>query len=154
MLIFNVCDKTMKEKKVIEAASFLSELIPRIIKGAQIDFLAGQKITHLQFLTMVALSCFKDCKMSQLARNMKMSYPQATGIVNRLIILGFLKRDDLSTDRRVVLITLAPKGKQLITRFKEMLKLRWQQIMVNLEEKEIDILLKSLKTIAEKVQEE
>ncbi|MFA5794458.1 MAG: MarR family transcriptional regulator [Candidatus Brocadiia bacterium] len=143
----------MPNSKVKETSIFMSELIPRIIKGAQIEFLASQKITHLQFLTLVALSCYQDCKMSQLARTMKMSYPQATGIVDRLIKTGLVSRTSLDNDRRVVLIRLAPKGAAFIRQFKIMLQLRWQRIFSAMPDPEITALLKSLKNIAARIEE-
>ncbi|MFH1228258.1 MAG: MarR family winged helix-turn-helix transcriptional regulator [Planctomycetota bacterium] len=143
----------MKIDKVTQAAGVLAELIPGVIKGVQIDFLAEQKVTSLQLLTLVAISYFKECKMSQLAQSMKMSYPRATGVVDRLIKSSLVKRQALNTDRRVVLISLAPKGQRFVAEFKKMVQARWRQILINLEEKDIDTFLKLLNNISRKMEE-
>jgi DNA-binding MarR family transcriptional regulator len=141
----------MNKDKVRKASLIVSELIPGIIKGAQVDFLFEQKITQLQFITLITVSYFEPCPMSKLAANMRMSLPQATQIVERLINAGLLKREDAPSDRRIVLVRLTAKGEGCISNFKVMISKRWSEVLQNLNEDELDLFIKLTSKLSEEV---
>lgn len=122
-----------------------------MIKGAQVDFLSNQKVTQLQFMTMVTISYFTKCSMSQLAENMHMSYPQATGIVERLIKVGLLKREGSDSDRRVVYISLTTKGEKLIDGFKSVVKRRWMEVISTFNDQDLDAFIKLIQKMSKVV---
>jgi DNA-binding MarR family transcriptional regulator len=141
----------MKQNKIQRASGIISELIPGIIKGAQVEFLFEQKITQLQFVTLITVSYFEPCSMSKLASNMRMSLPQATQIVERLINAGYLKREDSPGDRRIVLVRLTAKGEGCISNFKGMISKRWSEVLQNLNEDELDLFIKLTSKLSEEV---
>ena len=51
--------------------------------------------------------------MSELAKNLNLTMGAATGIVDKMVKSGFVKRERSSEDRRVVNVELLKKGKQV-----------------------------------------
>lgn len=56
--------------------------------------------------------------MSQIADYVNVSMSTATGIVDRLVKNGFLERNRIESDRRIVMITLTEKAKNLVNDIK------------------------------------
>jgi DNA-binding MarR family transcriptional regulator len=137
-------------QKIEYASHLLGELIPQVIRGVQMDFVAEQNVTNLQLLTLISVS-FAPCTMSELAKEMKMSLPRATGIIDRLVKLGLLSRTPDEQDRRVICVALSKKGLELLAGYKQMIQARWKQIFQLLEEKDLDMFLKGVQKIHEKV---
>ena len=52
--------------------------------------------------------------MSELARFLEISRPAATGLIDRLIIQGLVCRADIQKDRRVVKVSITPKGSKMV----------------------------------------
>ena len=141
----------MKQVKIDKASGIIAELIPGIIKGAQVEFLFGQKITQLQFVTLITISYSDQCSMSKLAGSMRMSLPQATQIVERLINSGLLKRGDSPADRRLVLVKLTAKGESCILNFKQIIRKRWSEVLKSFNEDELDLFIKLTSKLSEEV---
>ncbi len=115
----------------------IAELMPNIIRGVQLDFFAGRRVTQTQFLLMVALHAYGRCTMTTLAKNMKIRMPTATGLVDRLERAGYLRRTASAEDRRKVMIELTAKGKKFILEFRSAMRRRWEEVMTVLNEKEL-----------------
>ena len=52
--------------------------------------------------------------MNELARGMGVTRPAATGLVDRLIAQGLVRRQQDADDRRVVRVGLTPKGRKVL----------------------------------------
>lgn len=107
----------------------VSRLMPNIIRGVQLDFLSGSAVTQTQFLVIVAIHSYGRCSMSELAKNMKIQMPTATGIVNRLTEAGLVRRIAVPSDRRKVHIELSPKGEAFMGDFKKSMRRRWEEAL-------------------------
>lgn len=118
-------------------AKAISNLIPQIIRGAHADFFTKSSVTQTQFLMLLAIEGFGACTMSTLARNMKVRMPTATGIADRLVKAGFIKRNYRAEDRRTVWVSLTAKGESYIQGFKKVVKQRWGNVLKVLNKKEI-----------------
>lgn len=116
----------------------ISQLMPSIIQGVHLGFLAKRSITHTQFFVLVAIHSNGRCPMTRLAANMHVSLPTISGIVNRLTIAGFVRRIDDPHDRRQVVVELSNKGRQLIEQFQNAVMLRWSEVLLALDEKEVE----------------
>src|SRR3989338_11013363 len=95
----------------------IAQLMPNIIRGVQIDFFAKRSVTQTQFLMIVAIHAYGRCRMSVLAKNMKIKMPTATGIADRLEKGGYVQRFSELHDRRTVTLELTAKGKSFISEF-------------------------------------
>src|SRR6185436_10466979 len=88
----------------------IAQLMPNVIQGVHIGFLAKTNLTHTQFFVLVAIHSLQVPAMRTLADNMQVSMPTMTGIIDRLVNAGYVKRMDHPEDRRQVLVELTPQG--------------------------------------------
>lgn len=129
----------MNAKEKRESLSFLiAQLMPNIIQGVHIGFLAKRELTHTQFFVMVAIHSQVRPAMSTLSDNMQVSMPTMTGIIERLVKGGYVKRVPHPEDRRQVLVELTPHGKGVIKEFQAAATKRWQQVLPALDAREVE----------------
>ena len=76
--------------------------------------------------------------MGMLARNMRVRMPTATGIIDRLVRDGFVRRSPCPEDRRQVFVELTPKGKDFIREFQGVIQHRWEDVLKSLNLKELE----------------
>lgn len=77
-------------------------------------------LTHPQFVALAALAAYKNtCTMSDLTNVTLQDPPTMTGIVDRLVKMGWVQRMRSETDRRVVLVQATPAGLRLIEQIKQ-----------------------------------
>ena len=120
-----------------KAGYLISQLMPFIIQGVHLEFLAKKTITQTQFLVLVAIFSKHRSTMKNLADNMHVSMPTMSGIVDRLVKSGYIKRQEDQKDRRQVTIELSVKGERLIKQFQSIISRRWQEVLQSLSEKDV-----------------
>lgn len=121
-----------------KAARELSDLLPSLIKGAEVEFFAKVEITSSQFIVLMALYHLKQCTMGQLAKIIRVEMPTATGLADRLIRLGYIKRETGIKDRRQIYISVTGKGLKLISGFKAIARRRWKKVLLCLTKLELE----------------
>ncbi len=107
----------MSEILLSEFADKLNEIMPVLLKEfarKQANELYKGKITLPQFLILEFLKREGDSKMVNLARFMQVSTAAMTGMVNRLVKYGYVKRIYDPLDRRTIKIKLTPGGTELL----------------------------------------
>ncbi|MBU1125278.1 MAG: MarR family transcriptional regulator [Candidatus Omnitrophica bacterium] len=112
-----------------EFAERLNHILPLITKEffkRQTNKLFKGKLTVPQFLVLDCLLREGNSKMSTLAQVLDVTTAAMTGIVDRLVRDGYLKRSFDSGDRRVIKITLTPRGTAIV---KKIIEERQQLIM-------------------------
>ncbi len=120
-----------------QAAAAMSHLMPYIIQGAHLGSMDMRGITQSQFLLLVMLHTNGSCSMNGLAKRMQVRLPTMTGMVNRLVKAGYLKRILKAEDRRQVWVALTPKGQVFLEQFQRILKKRWEDVLAVLNEREV-----------------
>lgn len=115
----------------------MARLMPHLIKGLHLEFFMKSGVTHTQFLVMVAIHSYENCRMGDLARNMHVRMPTATGLVDRLVRAGFARRGMLPEDRRQVTVSLTAKGRSLIHNFQAAAQNRWREALSGLSPREL-----------------
>ncbi len=115
----------------------IAQLLPNIIQGVHIGFLAKKSLTHTQFFVLVAVHSQGRPAMRTLSENLQVSMPTMSGIVDRLVQAGYAKRLTQPGDRRQVLVELTGKGRSVIEQFQQAASQRWQQVLVALNPQEI-----------------
>lgn len=116
----------------------IARVVPHILRGVHLDFLAGQTITYTQFLVLVGIYSQGRSTMNKLAKNMHVSMPTATGVVDRLVRAGYAKRvKGEEKDRRCVVVELTAKGEALIHRFQMVVSKRWAEILEAFDEESL-----------------
>lgn len=139
----------------IKLSQSIAKMMPNIIQGVHIGFLVKKNLTHTQFFVLVAIHSNKRPAMRTLSDNLKVSMPTMTGIIERLVKGGYVKRIPHPQDRRQVLVELTPQGSGIITEFQRAAMARWQQVLVALNSQDIEyfqkIVTKLLKSLQPKV---
>lgn len=95
----------------------MSQIMPEIMKGFmrhQNNDICQGKITFPQLLVLEQLCRQGASKMTDLAKFMRVSTAASTGIVQRLVVLGYVQREYDQQDRRIIRIKLSSKGAALL----------------------------------------
>ncbi len=97
----------------------LSTLLPSIMRGVlkkQTDEIMRGHITMPQFIALEYIKTKGELKMSEIASEMGITLPAATGLIDRLHILKMITRVHDKNDRRIIRIVLSPKGNRVVVR--------------------------------------
>ena len=97
------------------------------------------------------LTCFNgndEHTMSELGKNLSVSLPTMTAMVNRLEASKMVKRERDSMDRRVVKVSLTRAGERELTRLVSIRKKEMERILMNLDEDEMKNFLVSIEAVA------
>ena len=116
----------------------IAQLMPNIIRGIQLDFFIKRGVTQTQFLVLSAIRAYGRCTMGTLARSLHVSMPTVTGIVNRLVRAGYLRRLPKAEDRRQVRVELTAEGRSFFHQFQGVVRRRWEEVLRSLEPKELE----------------
>ena len=135
-----------------EVGYLISQLMPFIIQGAHLEFLAKKTITQTQFLVLVAIYSSRRSTMKKLADNMHVSMPTMSGVVDRLVRAGYLRRLTSAEDRRHVVVELSPKGQAFIAQFQQTISRRWQEVLGLLDPKDLVSFSQIIKKLIEGMQ--
>lgn len=102
-------------KEVTGQARRIAALMPQIARNLRLAALVESVRHGLTTAQLMALFILRDAggdglPVSQLAHDLGVSVPTVTGIADRLVDSGMLKRVHSETDRRVVLLGLSREG--------------------------------------------
>ena len=99
-------------------AERMVELIPQLMRGMSRhehnSFTRGE-ITLPMLSAMECLARNGPCPMHSIAQFLDISRPAATGLINRLFDQQLARREHDAKDRRIVRVTLSPKGRKMLT---------------------------------------
>ena len=104
----------------ISTRSFVKEMMgimPVLIRGmhrVQTDAIMRGNVTVPQFLVLGLIENRGPLKMSEIAKELRVSTPAATGIVERMHMLGMVARRYDPKDRRVIRIAATAKGNRIV----------------------------------------
>ena len=94
------------------------ELLPQLVRGIarqEHNSLSRGEITLPQLWGLEHLARRgAGCAMHELARFLHSSRPAATGLIDRLMRQGLVRRTDDPRDRRIVRVMITPKGRRLV----------------------------------------
>jgi DNA-binding MarR family transcriptional regulator len=128
----------------------VSQILPLIIRGVikqQGDVWGLSKITMPQYICLDLIDHHQRLKMKDIASELNVSLPAATGLVNRLFSLGYVKRLSDKNDRRIIHITLTPKAKKIVSHVRTHRKEAFQKTFATLSSLEREQYLNILKKI-------
>ena len=100
-----------------EFSKRMIELMPQCIRGFsrhEYNYLSRGEITLPQLWVLEYLSREGGCLMSELAKCLEISRPAATGLIDRLIAQGLVRRENREDDRRTIKVSITPKGKKIV----------------------------------------
>ncbi len=107
-----------------------------------------------ELMTMLLVERQGEMIMSQIAEYINLPMSTTSGIVDRLVRSGYLRRERSEEDRRIVVIKLAEEGKLIIGRLKETILEYINKISQSLTEEEIQLLIKIFHKIIRVIDED
>ena len=140
----------MKKQSIASFTEETTAILPYIIRGIlkkQTDALKQGTITIPQYLVLDLLSTHNLLKMKDIARELNISLPAATGLINRLYGIKMVERIYDKTDRRVIHIQVTARGKNTIEKIRLQRQHTIKEIFSKLTEKERNDYLKILKKL-------
>jgi DNA-binding MarR family transcriptional regulator len=137
----------LKRTKAI--AGEIALLIPKLLRGLRAGFIAKPQLTISQMVTLMRIYEKATTRVGDLSRDMRVSAPTITGIIERLVRDGYLRRTPDRKDRRVVNVELTNKGRGFVEKLRLEINKRWFKILVRLTQEEREDYLKILKRIVE-----
>jgi DNA-binding MarR family transcriptional regulator len=98
------------------------------------------KFSKSEIFAMLLIDKRKEITMTELAEYIHSPMSTATGIIDRLVKSGYIKRERSDQDRRIVVLKLAEKGLQEIMRLKELISGYINKVAGILTQDEIQVL--------------
>lgn len=100
--------------KFADRVSHLFSKLCRSMVRHERNYLTDGTLTLPQLWTLELLKEENTCSMHDIAETLQLKSPSATALADRLEKLGFIRRDRDTKDRRVVHVSLAPKGRKAL----------------------------------------
>lgn len=107
----------MVKQTVSSFSEEVSRIMPYLVRGMfrkQKDALGEGKLTIPQYLSLALLDSGGQLKMKDIAKELGISLPAATGLITRLFKMSLIERVYGQKDRRIIYIRLTPKGKSIV----------------------------------------
>lgn len=143
---------TRVDKQIIENISEdLIGVLP-VIHKKLINFLdegTELELSHYHFAILGMLSKFRELPVSEIGRRLLISKPQMTALLDRLVELGLVRRNQVPEDRRIVKISLTPEGEKIMVQALVNLKKNMAVKLAELSEADLLAFAAALKTINE-----
>lgn len=112
----------MSDNDLVQFSHGVCRLLPAVMRQflkRHRKWLAAANISFAQAIILDILKEKESMRMSELAKDLSVSMAGATGLVDKLVREGLVARESLPDDRRVVKVSVTPKGKGVIVRINE-----------------------------------
>jgi DNA-binding MarR family transcriptional regulator len=120
-----------------QLSRMIAQLVPSIIQGVHLGFIAKRALTHSQFFVLIAIHSKGSCSMRELAERMHVTMPTMSGIVDRLVQAKYVARVANPDDRREVFVRLTTEGQSVLAKFQEAVSSRWSEVLQALDPDEV-----------------
>ncbi len=110
-------------------ATEISQTVPTFLRHMFPYVFHSLEIPPSQVIALVSIQEHKKCSLTMLKKEMHVSAPTITGIVDRLEKGGYVKRIAHENDKRVKNVILTLKGEAVIKKFRGNIKKRWEYIL-------------------------
>jgi len=117
----------------------ISKVCQKLIINLQKAFSeSGVEVTPIQVILLFFLQKNGGSSLTQISQGLMLENPTVTGLIDRLEKLGYVKRSDHPSDRRVYLVYLTEKGKTVANKALPIVKKLNEQIKEGYSKKEIE----------------
>lgn len=112
------------------------------------------QLTLLQLETLIFLKQNSSIQMREVADHFHITMPSATSLINTLVSLELISRQDDEKDRRIVRLMLTEKGENLLTKAVKAKTERINKILSFMTQKDKKHMVQILETILARMKEE
>lgn len=130
-LLFEFLSKAVKIRRLIEQTSSFED----------------KAITLLQIQALTYVHQHPKTPVGSLADELSMSLSSVAQLTNRLVESHYLKREDDSNDRRVIHLSITPKGVKQLEAFKEQLTMNHFKVLSTIPQNDLKELVRIFSTI-------
>jgi len=96
-------------------------------------------LTMAQFKLITLLFQRGQCRMGEIADDLGLTLASATGVVERMVLRGFVVREKNPHDRRIVYCRLSRKGENLMESYRELYHERMGDFLKLLDAKQLQL---------------
>ena len=132
-----------------QIAEQIAMIGPRIGRKILSDIFQTVDIPHTQLFVIIMLFHNGACRTSDISKELKVTAPTATGVVDRLEHAGYVTRSVDKEDRRAVVVELTPEGRKLAQKLSTVVVKRWTEILSKISREDAEKYLEILKKINE-----
>lgn len=100
------------------------------------------ELSKVELLTLLIVDRHGEIIMSQIADFIRVPLSTATGVINRLVKNGYLRRERNESDRRIVTVRLTETGQQIAHEFKDKISTYINLVVKALNDDEKQLLIK------------
>lgn len=104
----------MSDQPTRQLASQLRSTITRLTKKLRKQSATGERLSLTERSTIAALDLHTELLPSELAAMEHITTQSMSQVLNNLLALGYITRTASETDRRKVIISLSPQGKEFL----------------------------------------
>src|SRR5471032_2402969 len=103
-----------------------------------------QELTFSQWTTLVTLHDGRITTAGDLAQNICHDAGSLTRLIDQMVVRGFVTRDRSQTDRRVVTLSLTPRGRAVVETMAPKVMQYWNGLLSGFSHEEVDTLINLL----------
>ena len=140
----------MQKKNIEDFAEQIANVLPRVIRWFHLNRANAMLATQInpgQFFVLEFIHESGSQRMSDLARQLHVSMPAITRMVDKLYVLKMVERMHGKQDRRVIRIDITLKGRKVVTSFQKQRKQAFVEIFAQLSEKDRQDYLRVMNSI-------
>ena len=141
-------ERRPRRQALVARALDLSQQVMTDDDPADRDVWSSLHLTMPQLKIMVGLSRRGPQRMGALARSLGVSAPTASGVLERMVQRGYVRREGSAEDRRVTIITLTERGTTIMRRLFAAQQNAFARTFQHLSVSEIAVVVSALELLA------
>ena len=126
------------------------ERVQSHLRSGQVSAWSGLNLTMPQVKTLFLLA-EEPMRMRGIAGRLGVEMPSATTMIDRLVVKGLVERRQDPGDRRAVVCSVTPVGRDAIEKFWSLRAARIESLADNLSDEDLEIVVPAMKIIANAV---
>jgi DNA-binding MarR family transcriptional regulator len=126
------------------SVGYLMRMTSNLVLPQMEALFQDQELTFSQWTTLVALHDGRMTTAGDLAQNICHDAGSLTRLVDQMVERGFVARDRSQTDRRVVTLSLTPRGRDVVEGLAPKVMHYWNGLLSGFSHEEIDTLINLL----------
>ena len=106
-------------RRVVRYSHIFSSAVNEVLEQRYLDDVAGEPISLTQFHLLKLIALDGAHHVGEVAEFLGVSSPAASKTIDRLVRQGLLTRAECQGDRRAILLSASPAGRQLIRHYEQ-----------------------------------
>ncbi len=126
------------------------ERVQSHLRSGQVSAWSGLNVTMPQVKTLFLLA-EEPMRMRGIAGRLGVEMPSATTMIDRLVVKGLVERRQDPGDRRAVVCSVTPAGRDAVEKFWSLRAARIESLADNLTDEDLEIVVPAMKIMANAV---